>query len=114
MKTNEFIKKHGWTAVIEAVASTNSEETAFFESTDLEPILSKDGSTIGFNVKVHQIKYDEVKRLVESYELVENYTGLDNAKSIINHFKFIESVHLIPDGLEQAIIDVESCYENQN
>ncbi|EOR06847.1 hypothetical protein [Acinetobacter tandoii] len=80
MKANEFVKKHGWDAVINAVKSTNAEETATFESTNLDPILSKSGEVIRFNVKVHRIKYEEVKRLVESYELINGLGGYEKAK----------------------------------
>ena len=52
---------------------------------------------------------EDLKRLVESHELVESYGGLENAKGLVGHFKFIDCVHIIPDGLEQAIVDVESC-----
>ena len=83
MKEKDFIKKYGWTAVNAAVKSTTPEETAFFESTDLEPILSKNGNFIGFDVKVYRIKYDEVKRLIESYKIVNFYGGIQNAKEIV-------------------------------
>ena len=107
MKANEFVKKHGWDAVINAVKSTNEEETAEFESTDLDPILSKRGDTIGFNVKVYRIKYGEVKRLVESHEVVENHNGVDMAKRFIDaNIECNDS-----DRLKQAIADVESCKE---
>jgi hypothetical protein len=80
MNAVEFVKKHGWEAVFEAVKSTTAEETAAFESKDLDPILAKDGSVIGFNVKVYAIPYVDVKSLVESWELVESYGGVGNAK----------------------------------
>lgn len=49
-----------------------------------------------------RISVDDLKRLVESYELVEKLGGLDEAKIYV------------PDGykserLKQAITDVESC-----
>jgi|GEM_PF-5271782 len=96
MNAVEFVKKHGWEAVIEAVNSTTAEETAAFESTDLDPILSKDGSVIGFNVKVHAIPYLEVKSLVDSWELVNKHGGIDHAKTYSCRV------------LEQALADVES------
>ena len=106
MKANEFVKKHGWDAVINAVKSTNAEETAAFESKDLDPILAKNGSVIGFNVKIHAISYLDVKRLVESYELVMDYYGLTRAK------EHAESNYTAPElkaALKQAIADVEAC-----
>ena len=105
MKANEFVKKHGWDAVIKVVKSTTSEETAFFESTDLDPILSKCGETIGFNVKVYRIKYEEVKRLVESHELVGG--DLEYTKKFYADCAFKSDKHL--RELKKAIADVESC-----
>lgn len=109
MKANEFVKKHGWDAVINAVKSTNAEETSEFESTDLYPILSKRGDTIGFNVKVYRIKYGEVKRLAESYELVESYGGLFEAKIYADSEYRSLSAPQITKRLKQAIADVEGC-----
>lgn len=108
MKANEFVKKHGWDAVINAVKSTNAEETAAFESKDLDPILAKNGSVIGFNVKIHAISYLDVKRLVESHELVKEHGSLGGAK------EYADSAYTAPEVAERlraAIADVESCME---
>ena len=120
MKANEFVKKHGWDAVISAVKSTNAEETAAFEGTNLDPILSKSGETIGFDVKVYRTKYEEVKRLVESYELVSIH-GLENSKEIVANAPSDEHFYSWTLGnsgvrdktvnigeLRKAIADVES------
>ena len=109
MKAVEFVKKHGWDAVINAVKSTNAEETAAFESKDLDPILAKNGSVIGFNVKVYRIKYGEVKRLVDSHELVESYGGYDLAKNVMQITPLRKSSYDLIENLKQAIADVESC-----
>ena len=74
MKANEFVKKVGIEAVKSYIAAYKDHLT------------------------------DELKRLVESHELVEKLGGLDEAKIYV------------PDGykserLKQAIADVESCME---
>ncbi len=74
MKANEFFKKVGIEAVKSYIAAYEDHLT------------------------------DELKRLVESHELVEKLGGLDGAKIYV------------PDGykserLKQAIADVESCME---
>jgi len=89
MKASEFVKKFG---VSYATKFLN------YDQSILDDICHLDFDQLG-----------ELKRLVGSHELVESYGGLGNAKSLINHFKFIKSEHLIPDGLEQAIAEVESC-----
>ena len=49
----------------------------------------------------------QLKRLVESYELVENHNGVDMAKRFIDaNIECNDS-----DRLKQAIADVESCME---
>ena len=88
MKANDFVKKFGWGA-----AKHKADELKIIESM---------GDKLSF-------EDESLKRLVESHELIEKHNGLDNAKSLINHFKFIESERLIPDELEQAVADVESC-----
>lgn len=105
MNAVEFVKKHGWEAVIEAVKSTTAEETAAFESKDLDPILAKDGSVIGFNVKVYAIPYLEIKSLVESWELIQSKGGLENAKE---DELWANELGFGFKGLAQAIRDVES------
>ena len=47
---------------------------------------------------------EQLKRLVESHELVENWGGLDDAKFALQLVRY-------PERLKQAIADVESCLE---
>lgn len=114
MKANDFVEKHGWTAVIAAVKNTTAEETAAFESKDLDPILAKDGSVIGFDVKIYVIPYIEVKNLVESFETVGMWGGLPAAKAHLESLAdrcangSLDSVRGQYKNLKQAIADVES------
>ena len=76
MKANEFIKKHG----LEYAKHIAYEDSVILVDLD----------------------YNDLKRLVESHELVEKLGGLSKAKIYV------------PDGyksgrLKQAIADVESC-----
>ena len=45
---------------------------------------------------------EQLKRLVESHELVENWGGLADAKFALQLVRY-------PERLKQAIADVESC-----
>lgn len=47
----------------------------------------------------------DLKRLVDSHELVEQYGGVDEAKDYLPSFRFDSY-----DDLKQAIADVESCF----
>ncbi|WP_104500310.1 hypothetical protein [Acinetobacter indicus] len=85
MKANEFVKKFGW-----------GEATAFLSmDSDVEIVY-----TASF--------FDDLKRLVESYEVVGSYGGLDKARKYLDEKCVFEWTAL--DGkLSQAICDVESC-----
>ncbi len=81
MKANEFFKAMGINAVRQFLENDN--------------IRTKEMS-------------DDLKRLVESHELVKEHGSIDRAKM------YAESTHTAPevvDRLKQAIADVESCME---
>ena len=81
MKANEFFKKVG----IEAVRSY----VAAYEDT----------------------LTDDLKRLVESYELVESYGGIESAKKELQHQSILRWINPETERLRAAIADVESCME---
>lgn len=89
MKAKEFIQKFGWNdARVCILNCACPEDRWFMRRGDL----------------VSDQDFDDLKRLVESYGLVEKLGGLDEAKIYV------------PDGykserLKQAIADVESCME---
>ena len=106
MNAFEFIKKHGWEAVAQALKT--APENHDFQSTDLEPVLAKDGSIVGFDCKVHTVDFVEVKRLVESYELIEkDFESVE----IAEYEHMISGCYSDPYWIriKQAIADVESC-----
>ncbi|WP_180008295.1 hypothetical protein [Acinetobacter sp. YH12238] len=82
MKANQFVKKFGWYEA-KAFLSFDSEVEIVY--------------TASF--------FDDLKRLVESHELVENWGGLDDAKFALQLVRY-------PERLKQAIADVESCMES--
>ena len=92
MKANEFVKNCG-------IDSAKS--------------LLKMGS--GYcDIMGYEFHTDELKRLVESWELVESYGGLFEAKIYADSEYRSLSVPQITKRLKQAILDVESCNENPN
>ncbi|EIM39533.1 hypothetical protein HADU_06789 [Acinetobacter sp. HA] len=79
MKANEFFKKHGW-----------NDTKVMIESP--------------FGLGEYEYLWDDLKRLVESHELVASWGGLADAKvavKVSRHKKY----------LKRAIADVESCME---
>lgn len=91
MKANDFIKKFGLDL---AKLDVRAFESGFIKREDIV-------EHYGFDI------LDDLKRLVESHELVEFYGGLDKAKIRCYPAKHVtmESYH----NLKQAIADVESC-----
>ncbi|MFH7410212.1 hypothetical protein [Acinetobacter variabilis] len=56
---------------------------------------------------------EQLKRLVESHELVGSYGGLESSKLTVNYPNFLndEDVKTTNHRLSKAIADVESCME---
>ena len=103
MKANEFVKKFGWGKSIELIEFYNR---------------------CGSLTCDCDFTYDELKRLVESHELVRSYKGcgkpketaLETAKFTLRHLKSTRKIEIELFGnnnreleLERAIADVESC-----
>ena len=53
---------------------------------------------------------EQLKRLVESHELVEKWQGLEASKIKVNLLRTF-GFHTQADQLQQAVDDVESCME---
>ena len=88
MKANEFVKKFGLDYTVELL-----NDNAWSLKQCMAASLLDDSA-------------DDLKRLVESHELVKDYYGLTRAK------EHAESRYTAPElkaALKQAIADVESC-----
>lgn len=99
MKANEFVKKFGWEKSKMAVKK-------------LLPM--EDG------MPVFDYNSEDLKRLVESHELVMCCGGLEDARSHLESIRFniatktwfgraLLNWSMYADKLEKAIFDVESC-----
>lgn len=88
MKANEFFKAYGFDEV--------------------KYLVSLAGNARVCCIDGEHIHVDDLKRLVESHELVESYGGLNESKRI---FEMRHGVINFDgwDKLKQAIADVESC-----
>lgn len=85
MKANEFVLEHGWDAAKKMVE--NNKHT-------------------GRTLSPSEL---ELKRLVESHELVQCYGGYDLAKNVMQITPLRKSSYDLIEKLKQAIADVESC-----
>lgn len=93
MNAVDFVKKHGW-------------EYA-------KHILSDDAPL------VMDLDYNELKRLVDSWELVESYGGIPMAKRQLSLFLRVNSERCTDQSvrvtnLKQAVEDMESVNESKN
>ena len=102
MKANEFVKKHGLNKA-KALLSTQGKTIANLKS---EYTAEQLREYQGYIVSNDLMSLVELKRLVESYELVESFNGLEMAKKFYD-----ENIIECSDAwnLKQAIADVESC-----
>ena len=92
MKAIEFVKKFGWDEVISELSKTqDSVVVMWLGSQSNDYALVKD-----------------LKRLVESHELVESYGGLENAKD--EYFSCVQN-NEPASYIAKAILEVESCNE---
>lgn len=89
MKASEFVKKFGWRDAISCIESCAKPE---------ERWIMHWGSLVADS------DFDELKRLVESHELVQCYGGLDLARKVAHKNCFEFNAPLL-----KAIADVESC-----
>lgn len=118
MKANEFVKKYGWSSLKIAVTLPTFYRYKYviFYSDEIDfknEFIEKH--------KEYMFEIREVKRLVESHNLVERIGGLCEAKkrleqadkefSLLISFrnKYNELCSVYDHVLKQAIADVESC-----
>ena len=83
MNATEFVRDKGWGYVVRFL--------------NYDPCIGDDVCNLDLN------EMDNLRRLVNSWELVESYRGLDNAKRFLSI-----CAEWIKPSLEKAIQDVES------
>ena len=94
MRANEFVKKFGLDKAKQAVGFGNK-----YAENGLLRLETFDGDEI-------DVVIDDLKRLVESHELVKEHGSIERVK------QYADSAYTAPEveeRLKQAIADVESC-----
>ena len=83
-----------------------SDAVKYFQKNGLQKSKELVGMGFGFCSLENGLSFhtEQLKQIVESHELVENWGGLDDAKFALQLVRY-------PERLEQAIADVESCME---
>ena len=99
MKANKFVKKYGIDKAKELVSSIIN--TISVDGYVCDPcFIADDGEHVGYN---------DLKRYVDSYELVESYGCLESAKEFVGSEYRKLSQPKTYNRLCEAILDVESC-----
>ncbi len=112
MKANEFVKKFGLVKSRDVVKNAPKDDCSY--SIEIGIYLDR------YAFSKYEVYIDEIKRLVESWDLVELCGGLKLAKRILKkaYTQFNTMVSVVWNDkpfqctiqkLEQAIADVESC-----
>lgn len=101
MKANEFVKKFGLVKSRDVVKNAPKDDCSY--SIEIGIYLDR------YAFSKYEVYIDELKRLVESHDLVESYDGLFEAKIYADSEYRSLSAPQITKRLKQAIADVESC-----
>lgn len=101
MKANEFVKKYGFNGAYKLRQGLFN----LFENNLC--ILS--GSVCRLSDNEPLFSLGELKRLVESHELVEKLGGLETAKKELQRQSILRWINPETERLRVAIADVESC-----
>lgn len=108
MKANEFVKKHGWNSLLIAktLPKFNRYKYVIFYADEIDF-----SNEFHAGRKSYMFEVVEVKRLVESHELVESCGGLEYAKKELQRQSILRWIKPETERLRVAIADVESCME---
>lgn len=103
VKANEFVKKFGWGEVIKFVGWYGGDTSFKFLKVKEQTISVHSGD------QPYDFHIDDLKRLVESHELVESCGGLESAKKELQRQSIFRWINPETERLREAIADVESC-----
>lgn len=100
MQANEFVKKFGW---------DKAKEFSQITIKGLKQDFCFEINT-GESVGLAYVNLNDLKRLVESWEFVEEHGGFEQCKRWHKESPFKRDKYI--RELKQAIADVESCHES--
>ena len=105
MKATEFVRRFGLSSleIAKTLPKFNRHKYVIFYADEIDF-----SNEFHAGRKSYMFEVAEVKRLVESHELVKGYYGLTRAKE---HAESNYTAPEIKGALKQAIADVESCME---
>lgn len=106
MKANEFLKEHGFQYTRNLVRDYPNHTHV---TDDGRMFINENTCASHIKVQLNElVKIDELKRLVESHNLVEKVGGMDKAKMLLR-MRIAAELYESADEIEKAIADVEAC-----
>lgn len=107
MKANELVKKHGFQYSRNLIRDYPNHTHV---TNDGRMFINENMCAPHIKVQLSElVKIDDLKRLVESYELVQSYSSLKDAKKALSKKSILRWINPETELLRQAIADVESC-----
>lgn len=107
MKANEFVKEHGLQYTRNLVRGYPNHTHV---TDDGRMFINENTCVSHIKVQLNElVKMDDLKRLVESHEVVESCGGLDLAKRELQRQSILRWINPETERLRGAIADVESC-----
>lgn len=107
MEAKEFVKKFGWLKAYDIVAHIPDRFMSCYYGRVCYCTKYKKYSD-RFQPRITLVNMADLKRLIESHDLVQSYGGCNEAISYLNK-KHIFAWDALDGQLSQAIADVESC-----
>lgn len=106
MRANEFVKKRGWEQCKNILISAPVSATSFrFHNKDFNFGLYGRCS----NFSENKVSLVDLKRLVESWELISAFGGIHMARADVMDLDGFEKTSPYWVKIKKAILDVESC-----
>ena len=109
MKANEFVKEHGLPYTRNLVRGYPNHTHV---TDDGRMFINENTCVSHIKVQLNElVKMDDLKRLVESHELVESKGGIELSKKEVRQRSIVRWVDPEVERLRGAIADVEACEE---
>lgn len=107
MKAIKFVRKHGLQYTRNLVRDYPNHTHV---TDDGRMFINENTCAEHIKVQLNElVKMDDLKRLVESHELVKSYGGLELAKKELQRQSILRWINPETERLREAIADVEEC-----
>lgn len=105
MKANDFVKEYGFEKAKKLINEAPKDADCFM----FGQVFGYAKTITDKGLRDDEVRLYDLKRLVESHEIVEGFGGLDAAKKELSRQSVLRWVNPETERLRSAIADVESC-----